>query len=120
VLSGFISWIWTPRSGAASNLELLASVIGQLDVDVELSGGIRDAESLRAALATGCARVNLGTAALASPGWVQGAIAEYGDKIAAGWTSGAPRSPPAAGGATAVTCGRRWRASTPMAVPAMS
>jgi len=55
-----------------------------LDVDVELSGGIRDDESLAAALATGCRRVNLGTAALESPDWCARAIAEYGDRIAVG------------------------------------
>ncbi len=70
--------------GRGSNHELLARVVGQLDVAVELSGGIRDDESLRAALATGCARVNLGTAVLESPEWVRAAIAEHGDKIAVG------------------------------------
>ena len=50
--------------GRGSNRELLAKVVGELDVKVELSGGIRDDESLAAALATGCARVNIGTAAL--------------------------------------------------------
>ncbi|HZY77275.1 MAG TPA: bifunctional 1-(5-phosphoribosyl)-5-((5-phosphoribosylamino)methylideneamino)imidazole-4-carboxamide isomerase/phosphoribosylanthranilate isomerase PriA [Jatrophihabitantaceae bacterium] len=70
--------------GRGSNRELLAGVVKQLDVQVELSGGIRDDESLRAALATGCTRVNLGTAALESPDWVRSAIAEHGDKIAVG------------------------------------
>jgi 1-(5-phosphoribosyl)-5-[(5-phosphoribosylamino)methylideneamino] imidazole-4-carboxamide isomerase/N-(5'phosphoribosyl)anthranilate isomerase len=70
--------------GRGSNRELLADVVRQLDVRVELSGGIRDDDSLRAALATGCARVNLGTAALESPDWVRAAIAEHGDKIAVG------------------------------------
>ena len=55
--------------GRGSNRELLAEVVGKLDVAVELSGGIRDDESLKAALATGCARVNLGTAALENPQW---------------------------------------------------
>src|SRR6202035_670442 len=50
--------------GRGSNAALLAEVVGRLDVAVELSGGIRDDESLAAALATGCARVNVGTAAL--------------------------------------------------------
>jgi phosphoribosyl isomerase A len=70
--------------GTGSNRELLAEVVGRLDVKVELSGGIRDDESLRAALATGCRRVNLGTAALEAPEWVRKAIAEHGDKIAVG------------------------------------
>jgi len=62
--------------GRGSNRELLAEVIGKLDVAVELSGGIRDDDSLVAALATGCARVNLGTAALENPKWCAKAIAE--------------------------------------------
>jgi 1-(5-phosphoribosyl)-5-[(5-phosphoribosylamino)methylideneamino] imidazole-4-carboxamide isomerase/N-(5'phosphoribosyl)anthranilate isomerase len=70
--------------GRGDNRALLADVVGQLDVAVELSGGIRDDASLRAALATGCARVNLGTAALESPEWVRSAIATYGDQIAVG------------------------------------
>jgi phosphoribosylanthranilate isomerase len=70
--------------GTGDNRELLAQVTGRLDVKVELSGGIRDDDSLRAALATGCARVNLGTAALESPEWVAKVIAEYGDRIAVG------------------------------------
>ncbi len=70
--------------GRGSNRELLAEVVGKLDVDVELSGGIRDDESLKAALATGCRRVNLGTAALENPVWCAKAIAEHGDKVAVG------------------------------------
>ncbi len=70
--------------GRGDNRELLAAVVRRLDVKVELSGGIRDDASLAAALATGCARVNLGTAALESPDWVRAAIARYGDRIAVG------------------------------------
>ena len=60
--------------GKGSNRELLADVVGRLDVKVELSGGIRDDDSLQAALATGCARVNIGTAALENPDWCARAI----------------------------------------------
>jgi 1-(5-phosphoribosyl)-5-[(5-phosphoribosylamino)methylideneamino] imidazole-4-carboxamide isomerase/N-(5'phosphoribosyl)anthranilate isomerase len=70
--------------GRGSNRELLAAVVGQLDVAVEMSGGIRDDETLAAALATGCRRVNVGTAALEDPAWVRQAIAEYGDRVAVG------------------------------------
>jgi phosphoribosylanthranilate isomerase len=70
--------------GRGSNRELLAEVIGNLDVDVELSGGIRDDDSLTAALATGCRRVNLGTAALENPEWCARVVAEHGDKVAVG------------------------------------
>ncbi len=70
--------------GRGSNRELLADVVGRLDVKVELSGGIRDDESLKAALATGCARVNLGTAALENPQWCARAIADHGEQVAVG------------------------------------
>ena len=70
--------------GRGDNRELLASVVKQLDVAVELSGGIRDDASLATALATGAARVNLGTAALEAPDWVRSAIAQHGEKIAVG------------------------------------
>ena len=55
-----------------------------LAVKVELSGGIRDEAALATALATGCTRVVIGTAALEDPDWVASAIAEHGDRIAVG------------------------------------
>jgi phosphoribosyl isomerase A len=70
--------------GRGSNRELLADIVGRLDIQVEMSGGIRDAESLAAALSNGCRRVNLGTAALEDPQWTAAAIAEYGDRVAVG------------------------------------
>jgi 1-(5-phosphoribosyl)-5-[(5-phosphoribosylamino)methylideneamino] imidazole-4-carboxamide isomerase/N-(5'phosphoribosyl)anthranilate isomerase len=70
--------------GIGENSALLAQVVGRLDIKVELSGGIRDDESLRRALATGCRRVNLGTAALENPDWTSRVIAEFGDRIAVG------------------------------------
>ena len=70
--------------GRGENSALLAEVVGKLDIKVELSGGIRDDESLRRALATGCVRVNLGTAALENPEWTARVIAEHGDRIAVG------------------------------------
>ena len=70
--------------GRSENSALLAEVVGRLDIKVELSGGIRDDESLRRALSTGCRRVNLGTAALEDPEWTAKVIAEFGDRIAVG------------------------------------
>jgi phosphoribosylanthranilate isomerase len=70
--------------GRGSNRELLAEIVGKLDVHVELSGGIRDDDSLVASLATGCARVNLGTAALENPRWCARVIAEHGERVAVG------------------------------------
>ncbi len=70
--------------GRGSNRELVDTIVRTLDIQVELSGGIRDAESLDAALATGCRRVNVGTAALEHPEWTAQAIADHGDRIAVG------------------------------------
>lgn len=70
--------------GRGSNHEILAEVVGKLDINVELSGGIRDDESLSRALATGCARINLGTAALENPEWTSAVIKKHGEKIAVG------------------------------------
>jgi len=70
--------------GRGSNAPMLSALVGKLDVAVELSGGIRDDASLAAALATGCERVNIGTAALEDPGWVRSVIARHGERIAVG------------------------------------
>lgn len=86
--SGGAEWIHLVDLDAAfgrgTNAPLLAEMVGKLDVKVELSGGIRDDASLEAALATGCARVNLGTAALENPDWCRSAIARHGERIAVG------------------------------------
>ena len=70
--------------GTGSNHDILAEVIGKLDINVELSGGIRDEDSLSRALSTGCQRINLGTAALEDPEWTASVIARFGEKIAVG------------------------------------
>jgi phosphoribosyl isomerase A len=70
--------------GRGTNAELIAEVTAQASLHVELSGGIRDDASLERALATGCARVNIGTAALERPEWCAEVIGTFGDRIAIG------------------------------------
>ena len=70
--------------GIGSNFELIREVISSVDIKVELSGGIRDDESLERALATGCKRVNLGTIAIENPEWTAKAISKFADRIAVG------------------------------------
>jgi 1-(5-phosphoribosyl)-5-[(5-phosphoribosylamino)methylideneamino] imidazole-4-carboxamide isomerase/N-(5'phosphoribosyl)anthranilate isomerase len=70
--------------GRGNNAEIIAEIVAHLDLSVELSGGIRDDASLERALATGCARVNIGTAALEQPEWCEEIIADHRDKIAIG------------------------------------
>jgi phosphoribosylformimino-5-aminoimidazole carboxamide ribotide isomerase/phosphoribosylanthranilate isomerase len=70
--------------GRGSNFDLIQEVISSVDINVELSGGIRDDESLKRALSTGCNRINLGTAAIENPEWTAKIIAQHGDRIAVG------------------------------------
>ena len=75
--------------GRGSNADLLREVVGRLDIKVELSGGLRDDESLERALDLGVARVNRGTAALENPEWTARAIERFGDRIAVGLVAAA-------------------------------
>ena len=70
--------------GTGSNHEILVDVIKKLDIKVELSGGIRNEESLKRALDTGCERINLGTAALEDPEWTASVVSRFGERIAVG------------------------------------
>ena len=66
------------------NSAITARITAELGINVELSGGIRDDESLGRALDAGARRVNIGTAALENPEWCERIIAEHGDRIAIG------------------------------------
>jgi len=73
--------------GRGHNRPILAEIVTRLadhGVKVELSGGLRDDDSLRWAMSTGCARVNLGTAALENPEWCAKVIGEFGERVAVG------------------------------------
>lgn len=68
--------------GRGSNHELLAEIVAKLDVNIELTGGIRDDASLQRALATGARRLNIGTAALEKPEWIEQVLAKHADVVA--------------------------------------
>jgi len=72
--------------GRGNNRNVIEKVVknSPREVNIELSGGIRDDASLEAALRTGAKRINLGTAALENPEWAAHVIAEYGEAIAVG------------------------------------
>jgi phosphoribosylanthranilate isomerase len=70
--------------GRGTNHELLAEVVSKVDMQVEVSGGIRDDETLKRALDSGARRVNIGTAALENPEWCDRICGEYGDRVAIG------------------------------------
>lgn len=68
--------------GEGNNAEVIAEMVATVDMNVELTGGIRDDATLERALSTGCTRVNIGTAALENPGWCEEIIQEFGERIA--------------------------------------
>lgn len=68
--------------GRGSNHELMAEVTKNLDIKVDLAGGIRDDASLERALSTGASRINIGTAALEKPDWIAEVLSKHGDKVA--------------------------------------
>ena len=72
--------------GRGENTAVIRRVVDELSesMNIELSGGIRDDESLDRALIAGARRVNLGTAALENPEWTAKVIAEHGDRVAVG------------------------------------
>jgi len=71
--------------GRGNNTAIIRKVIKQYrDVNIEVSGGIRDDASLEAALESGATRINLGTAALENPEWAADVIGRYGEAVAVG------------------------------------
>ncbi len=68
--------------GKGENRKLINEVVALCSgIQVQVSGGIRDQESLVAALATGATRINLATSALLDMPWIQSAIFNYSNQI---------------------------------------
>lgn len=65
------------RAGHPVNHETMAAICAALEIPVEVSGGIRDMDTIVAAFAYSAARVQLGSAAVRNPGLVRDAIARY-------------------------------------------
>lgn len=72
------------KAGKPVNFDIIAKIIADTGLSAEVGGGIRDAETVRAYIEAGAARVILGTAALMAPGFAAEMASLYGDKIAAG------------------------------------
>ncbi|MBE6607297.1 MAG: 1-(5-phosphoribosyl)-5-[(5-phosphoribosylamino)methylideneamino]imidazole-4-carboxamide isomerase [Ruminococcaceae bacterium] len=72
------------RDGNTPNFETVKQIVTSTDLFVEIGGGIRDMETIDKYLSIGVGRVILGTAAVSSEGFVERAVAKYGDKIAVG------------------------------------
>jgi len=72
------------RTGEFKNLELIKSITSSIKPKVELGGGLRDKETIKAALDGGIARVIIGTRAVEKD-FVASMIEEFGpDKIVVG------------------------------------
>ncbi len=72
------------RDGGTPNIEIIKSFVENTSLNVEVGGGIRSMDVVKAYLDAGVARVILGTAAVTNPDFLKEAVAIYGDKIAVG------------------------------------
>lgn len=72
------------KEGTTPNIDVVADIVKNTDLFVEIGGGIRSMEVLDRYLSVGVDRVILGTAAVNDPEFLRLALSEYGDKIAVG------------------------------------
>jgi phosphoribosylformimino-5-aminoimidazole carboxamide ribotide isomerase len=68
------------RKGVPQNLHHLEQIAGELEVPVQIGGGLRNVEAVRDAFAAGVARVILGTAAFADVDFLDEVVGEFGDR----------------------------------------
>lgn len=72
------------RSGETPNLETVCKIKRESGLFCEIGGGVRSMDVIEKYISAGMDRVILGTAAVTEPGFVEAAVARYGDKIAVG------------------------------------
>lgn len=72
------------RSGRRINAPIVAKVARESGLQIEMGGGLRTMEDLRAAADSGVRRLCIGSAAVSDPDFVRQAVAVYGDRIAVG------------------------------------
>ena len=70
--------------GEGDNRGIVESIVANVDISVEVSGGLRDSDAVARALDSGAHRVTLGTAAVEDPGWAAKMIERYGSRIVIG------------------------------------
>ena len=71
-------------AGTPKHAEVIASIIKAFGGPVEVGGGLRTPEALRAVLEAGATRAIIGSAALEDPEFLSQAVELYGDRIAVG------------------------------------
>ena len=72
------------KLGTTPNFETVCAIKKETGLFCEIGGGIRDMDTIEKYVSAGIDRVILGTAAVTSPGFVEEAVAKYGEKIAVG------------------------------------
>jgi phosphoribosylformimino-5-aminoimidazole carboxamide ribotide isomerase len=72
------------REGEPINLHHVERIASELDVPVEMGGGLRSIASIRRALGAGAARVVLGTAAFTDPDLLDEALSAFTSRILVG------------------------------------
>ena len=72
------------REGTTPNLEVVAGIVRNTSLSVEVGGGIRSMEVAGRYLEAGVARVILGTAAVTDEDFLREALRCYGERIAVG------------------------------------
>ncbi len=68
------------RSGAPANLEHVQRITQELDVPVQVGGGLRTIDAVKDAVKAGATRVVLGTAAYTDVDFLDTVIEEFGDR----------------------------------------
>lgn len=72
------------RDGGTPNIEIIKSFVENTSLNVEVGGGIRSMDTVKAYLDAGVSRVILGTAAVTDEAFLKEAVSLYGEKIAVG------------------------------------
>ena len=72
------------KAGGPRQLSVVAEIARAVSVPVQLGGGMRTLEDIEAALAAGVSRVIVGTRAIEDPGFVDEALARFGEKVGIG------------------------------------
>lgn len=72
------------KDGQLVNFETIKEIVEEVDMYVEVGGGIRDEERIRQYLELGVGRVILGTIAVKDPEFLEAMVTKYGEKIAVG------------------------------------
>ena len=68
-------------TGRGSNADLVAEVVREAGVPVQVGGGLRETDAIERALDAGAARVVVGTRAVEDPAWLEEAVREFPGRI---------------------------------------